>query len=197
MTDVGFESDGSAAAFSDGKPAKGALQTASDHRLNCPQFAVAFGKDSVTSDTTAPKGKPLKPLTTPRGRERGEVIDLHNASDGESEVDVSFGFHHSPSRIHVLVITTTSAPISRRDRYDTAGRGSHAAAASTTQVTLKHREWCDTDANASPLSSFSSDVKVDVSLLYLIFLLVVDVRTDIDKVDHYVVVANHHHNSHP
>ncbi|RWW21744.1 hypothetical protein GW17_00014092 [Ensete ventricosum] len=169
MTDVGFESDGSAAAFSDGKPAKGALQTASDHRLNCPLFAVAFGKDSVTSGTVT----------------------------ASCSFGVSFGFHHSPSRIHVLVIKTTSAPISRRDRYDTAGRGSHAAAASTTQVTLKHREWCDTDAKASPLSSFSSDVKVDVSLLYLIFLLAVDVRTDIDKVDHYVVVVNHHHNSHP
>ncbi|CAL9063668.1 unnamed protein product [Musa banksii] len=56
------------------------------------------------------------------------------------------------------------------------------------------REWCDVDIDASPLSSFFSDIDTNVSSL---FLLIIDVRIDIGKVDHRIVLANHHHNSHP
>lgn len=36
------------------------------------------------------------------------------------------------------------------------------------------------------------NIDVDASLLYL---LVIDVRSDINKINHYVVVINHYHNS--
>ncbi|RWW62221.1 hypothetical protein BHE74_00030665 [Ensete ventricosum] len=54
---------------------------------------------------------------------------------------------------------------------------------SSTTASLEEEEeaeWCNIDADASPL--------------YLLFLLVVDVRINIDKADHPIVVVDHHHN---
>lgn len=68
---------------------------------------------------------------------------------------------------------------------------------SNTEGVREGREWYDVDAHASPLSSFSSNIDIDVSSLYLLFLLIIDVRIDIGKADHHIVLANYRHNSHP
>ncbi|RZR79966.1 hypothetical protein BHM03_00005844 [Ensete ventricosum] len=41
------------------------------------------------------------------------------------------------------------------------------------------------------------DANVNISLLCLLFVLVVDIRINIDKADYYIILADHHHNTHP
>lgn len=63
----------------------------------------------------------------------------------------------------------------------------------------ENEEQCNANVDTSPPSSFSFDVDADayISSLCLLFLLIVDVRIDIDKVDHCIVLTDYHHNSHP
>ncbi|RWW84779.1 hypothetical protein BHE74_00006602 [Ensete ventricosum] len=63
-----------------------------------------------------------------------------------------------------------------------------------TAAAVPQTPGCGADANATPLSS---DVDADALPLCLLSLLVIDVQTHIDKVDHCVVVIDHHHNNHP
>lgn len=53
-------------------------------------------------------------------------------------------------------------------------------------------EQCVANINVSPL--FSSFSETDTSSLYL---LVVNARFDISKIDHHIILTDYHHNSHP